>query len=352
MCASARALVATHATRAVTRSTAAYERSLDVRPGRRGEEKIKRGKKKDRETTTLTTLTKEARKAVCAHDASTRAPRAFVRGVRCSPPFLHFVAFSALLPRSLTGASFEIIRGERARRARVGGRWLLRARYRAGSTPKPTRARAAYIRHARHTPHARTRSRPKRKRHTRERERKRGRGWDRRRGARRAPLVLPLPLALSHFLLSRLRCARVGSRRIEPTACPSPRKNVAYVTVRAPRKGPARSVSRERSCTRSPVASVSDRSSVRPSVRPSVHDVDDDDDERRLRRRRPQSRRDHPLNLSILLSGGKETNQDFPSSGERTGKSPAPNPAVPPLGNVVFGRVRLSRGAASRPSPS
>lgn len=70
------------------------------------------------------------------------------------------------------------------------------------------------------------------------------------------------------------------------------------------------------------------------------------------RDRRPQSRRDHPLNLSILLSGGKETNQDFLSSGERTGKSPAPNPAVPPLGNVVFGRVRLSRGAASRPSPS
>lgn len=59
--------------------------------------------------------------------------------------------------------------------------------------------------------------------------------------------------------------------------------------------------------------------------------------------RRPQSRRDYPLNLSILLSGGKETNQDFLSSGERTGKSPAPNPAVPPQGNVVFGRVRLSR---------
>ena len=69
-------------------------------------------------------------------------------------------------------------------------------------------------------------------------------------------------------------------------------------------------------------------------------------------RRRPQSRRDYPLNLSILLSGGKETNQDFLSSGERTGKSPAPNPAVPPQGNVVFGRVRLSRGVASRPSPS
>lgn len=68
--------------------------------------------------------------------------------------------------------------------------------------------------------------------------------------------------------------------------------------------------------------------------------------------RRPQSRRDYPLNLSILISGGKETNQDFLSSGERTGKSPAPNPAVPPQGNVVFGRIRSSRGVASRPSPS
>lgn len=42
---------------------------------------------------------------------------------------------------------------------------------------------------------------------------------------------------------------------------------------------------------------------------------------------RPQIRRDYPLNLSILLGGGKETNKDSPSSGERTGKSPARNPA-------------------------
>ena len=27
-------------------------------------------------------------------------------------------------------------------------------------------------------------------------------------------------------------------------------------------------------------------------------------------------RQDYPLNLSILLSGGKETNKDFPSNGE------------------------------------
>ena len=42
---------------------------------------------------------------------------------------------------------------------------------------------------------------------------------------------------------------------------------------------------------------------------------------------RPQIRRDYPLNLSILLGGGKETNKDSLSSGERTGRSPARNPA-------------------------
>lgn len=41
---------------------------------------------------------------------------------------------------------------------------------------------------------------------------------------------------------------------------------------------------------------------------------------------RPQIRWDYPLNLSILVSGGKETNKDFPSNGERKGKSPALNP--------------------------
>jgi hypothetical protein len=34
---------------------------------------------------------------------------------------------------------------------------------------------------------------------------------------------------------------------------------------------------------------------------------------------RPQIRRDYPLNLSILISGGKETNKDTLSNGERKG---------------------------------
>ena len=40
-------------------------------------------------------------------------------------------------------------------------------------------------------------------------------------------------------------------------------------------------------------------------------------------RSRPLIREDYPPSLSISLSGGEETNQDFPSNGERTGKSPA-----------------------------
>ena len=37
---------------------------------------------------------------------------------------------------------------------------------------------------------------------------------------------------------------------------------------------------------------------------------------------RPQIRWDYPLNLSISISGGKETNKDSPSNGECRGKSP------------------------------
>lgn len=41
---------------------------------------------------------------------------------------------------------------------------------------------------------------------------------------------------------------------------------------------------------------------------------------------RPEIGQDHPLNLSISISGGKENNSDALSNGERTGHSPAPNP--------------------------
>lgn len=68
---------------------------------------------------------------------------------------------------------------------------------------------------------------------------------------------------------------------------------------------------------------------------------------------RPQIRRGDPLNLSILVSGGKETNQDSLSSGERTGKSPAPNPR-PAVGRGTCG-VRKTHSPAplvGGPSPS
>lgn len=38
---------------------------------------------------------------------------------------------------------------------------------------------------------------------------------------------------------------------------------------------------------------------------------------------RPQVRQEYPLNLSISIRGGKETNEDSLSSGERSGKSPS-----------------------------
>ena len=49
---------------------------------------------------------------------------------------------------------------------------------------------------------------------------------------------------------------------------------------------------------------------------------------------RPQIRRDYPLNLSILISGGKENKRDSPSNGERKGKSSAPSP----VGILPYGR--------------
>ncbi len=39
----------------------------------------------------------------------------------------------------------------------------------------------------------------------------------------------------------------------------------------------------------------------------------------------PQIRRDYPLNLSVSISGGKETNRDSLSKGEQRWKSFAPN---------------------------
>ena len=70
-------------------------------------------------------------------------------------------------------------------------------------------------------------------------------------------------------------------------------------------------------------------------------------------RTRPRIRRDYPPNLSILVSGGKETNKDSPSNGERKGKSPARSPRVPAArGRFRVWEGRSSRGAAAGPSPS
>lgn len=63
---------------------------------------------------------------------------------------------------------------------------------------------------------------------------------------------------------------------------------------------------------------------------------------------RPQIRRDYPLNLSILLGGGKETNKDSLSSGERTGRSPARNPARRRAGKCRVWEAPLSRSAVLR----
>ena len=71
---------------------------------------------------------------------------------------------------------------------------------------------------------------------------------------------------------------------------------------------------------------------------------------------RPQIRRDYPPDLSILISGGKENNRDSPSSGERTGKSPSPNPAAhfcaaARMGVVAYGPASLPGRTRRSKSP-
>ena len=60
---------------------------------------------------------------------------------------------------------------------------------------------------------------------------------------------------------------------------------------------------------------------------------------------RPQVRRDHPLNLSISISGGKETNQDSLSNGERSGNSSGVESPVVVEGG---GRIVAWRGSLWR----
>lgn len=88
---------------------------------------------------------------------------------------------------------------------------------------------------------------------------------------------------------------------------------------------------------------------LRGAMRTGVADLGSAGRTRCPRHFRPRIRRDYPLDLSISASGGKETNQDSLSSGERTGRSPAPNPVGGSRrpGNVVFGRVRSSRSRFS-----
>ena len=71
----------------------------------------------------------------------------------------------------------------------------------------------------------------------------------------------------------------------------------------------------------------------------------------------PQIRRGYPPNLSISFSGGKETKEDSPSNGERTGISPAPN--LPSLrrvdlwcaGTPFSGTLFPPKSVGTRPFP-
>ena len=63
---------------------------------------------------------------------------------------------------------------------------------------------------------------------------------------------------------------------------------------------------------------------------------------------RPQIRRDYPLNLSISISGGKETNQDSLSNGERTGNSSNFKSRSLAIANCSFQKRYPHRGDRSK----
>ena len=66
----------------------------------------------------------------------------------------------------------------------------------------------------------------------------------------------------------------------------------------------------------------------------------------------PRLRRDYPLNLSISVSGGKESKSDSLSSGERKGNSPAHNlPGYQACGDMLRkGKGRLQALAQCVPN--
>ena len=61
---------------------------------------------------------------------------------------------------------------------------------------------------------------------------------------------------------------------------------------------------------------------------------------------RPELGRGYPLNLSILISGGKENNHDSLSNGERSGKSPDQNRQVFGLSEMWSLRRGYAGGAS------
>ena len=72
----------------------------------------------------------------------------------------------------------------------------------------------------------------------------------------------------------------------------------------------------------------------------------------RALKRRPRIGQGYPPNLSISVSGGKETNRDCPSSGERSGNSPDLKSGPPPRGGGPSCSLEREPPAPRAPGPS
>ena len=139
-------------------------------------------------------------------------------------------------------------------------------------------------------------------------------------------IASPPPTARAGRRMLASRAARRGRPKCEP-----PARDVTASGGRRPRLDSRRAAS--------PAV---------PSGSPTLGRAPRPPDGRREPRPRPQVRRDHPLSLSISISGGKETNEDSPSNGERTGNSPSLESGGPAV-RIVAWRSVLSDGPG--PSP-
>jgi hypothetical protein len=126
----------------------------------------------------------------------------------------------------------------------------------------------------------------------------------------------PKPLGRGHA------CLGVTHRVAPSPPAPGGGRGGDWPPVRSDARGRPKPESAVDATSRPVVVEASTRVLSRPDAPSARRGRTQRSDRESRPRPRPQVRRDHPLSLSISISGGKETYKDSPSNGERTGNSP------------------------------